>query len=100
MTEPVSVFIDQFQLNTSPYGATLNFMLTDPVPPSPGTERTAGHRAHEPGAPEGDVLYHFTLVKIIRSPDRHHDPDPEPDVELDGHQSGRLGRLLAQGILA
>ena len=37
MTEPVSVFIDQFQLNTSPYGATLNFMLTDPMPPSPGT---------------------------------------------------------------
>ena len=37
MTEPFSVFIDQFQLNTSPYGATLNFMLTDPMPPSPGT---------------------------------------------------------------
>ena len=37
MTEPVSVFIDQFQRNTSPYGATLNFMLTDPMPPSPGT---------------------------------------------------------------
>ena len=37
MTEHVSVFIDQFQLNTSPYGATLNFMLTDPMPPSPGT---------------------------------------------------------------
>jgi len=37
MTEPVSVFIDQFQLNTSHTGATLNFMLTATVPPSPGT---------------------------------------------------------------
>ena len=30
MTEPVAVFTDQFQLNTSPYGATLNFLLSDP----------------------------------------------------------------------
>ena len=37
MTEPVTVFTDQFQLNTSPYGATLNFLLSDPIPPSPGT---------------------------------------------------------------
>jgi hypothetical protein len=37
MTEPVNVFTDQFQINTGPYGVTLNFSLSDPTPAAPGT---------------------------------------------------------------
>ena len=39
MTEPVSVFIDQFQLNTAARTAlpSILFFLADPMPPSPGT---------------------------------------------------------------
>ena len=36
MTEPIDVYSDSFQLHTSPYGATLNFMLSPSSPPAPG----------------------------------------------------------------
>jgi hypothetical protein len=36
MTEPIDVYSDSFQLNTGPYGATLNFMLSPSAPPAPG----------------------------------------------------------------
>ncbi len=37
MPEPVDVYADQFQLNTGPFGCSLNFLLTGPTPPAPGT---------------------------------------------------------------
>ena len=36
MAEPIDVYSDSFQLNTGPYGATLNFMLSPSTPPAPG----------------------------------------------------------------
>ena len=36
MDEPIDVYFDQFQINTSAYGAVLNFMATKPIPPAPG----------------------------------------------------------------
>ena len=36
MTEPIDLYSDSFQLNTSPYGVTLNFMLSPSSPPAPG----------------------------------------------------------------
>ena len=36
MTEPIDIYSDSFQLNTGPYGATLNFMLSPSTPPAPG----------------------------------------------------------------
>lgn len=36
MPDPVDVYCDQFQVTTAPYGCTLNFMLSSPVPPPPG----------------------------------------------------------------
>jgi hypothetical protein len=36
MTEPIDLYSDSFQLNTGPYGATLNFMLSPSAPPAPG----------------------------------------------------------------
>jgi hypothetical protein len=37
MEEPIDVYSDQFQFNVGPYGCNLNFMVTDPVPPAPGS---------------------------------------------------------------
>lgn len=38
MPEPVDVYSDQFQINLGPYGITLNFFLTTPIPPgAPGS---------------------------------------------------------------
>ena len=36
MTEPIDIYSDSFQLNTGPYGATLNFNLSPSTPPVPG----------------------------------------------------------------
>ncbi len=36
MVEPVDIYSDSFQLNTGPYGSTLNFMLSPSTPPAPG----------------------------------------------------------------
>ena len=67
MTEPVSVFIDQFQLNTSPYGATLNFMLTDPVPPSPGTAPKSERQATVRMSLEHLKVMSFIILRSLKS---------------------------------
>ena len=36
MAEPVDVYADQFQVNTGPFGCSLNFLLSGPTPPAPG----------------------------------------------------------------
>jgi hypothetical protein len=36
MAEPIDIYSDSFQLNTGPYGSTLNFMLSPSAPPAPG----------------------------------------------------------------
>lgn len=37
MDDVVDVYSDQFQLNTSAYGAVLNFLVTKSTPPTPGS---------------------------------------------------------------
>lgn len=37
MAEPVDVYADQFQISTAVYGCTLNFLVSGPTPPAPGT---------------------------------------------------------------
>jgi hypothetical protein len=37
MPDPVDVYADQFQVNTGPFGCSLNFLLSGPTPPAPGT---------------------------------------------------------------
>jgi hypothetical protein len=48
MTEPPDVYADAFQINLNPFGCTLNFLLSGPTPPAPGTvmqgERVASVR--------------------------------------------------------
>ncbi len=38
MTEPIDVYADQFQINLGPWGATLNFQVSSPHPPAPGSQ--------------------------------------------------------------
>ena len=44
MSEALDVYSDQFQVNIGAFGSTLNFMVTKPTPPAPGT------------APQADLL--------------------------------------------
>ena len=37
MTDPIDVYVDQFQVSTGPYGSTLNFLISEPTPPAPGS---------------------------------------------------------------
>lgn len=37
MSEKFDVYADQFQINTSAFGSTLNFLVSPSTPPSPGT---------------------------------------------------------------
>ena len=37
MGEPIDIYSDQFQVNIGAYGCTMNFMLTSPIPPAPGS---------------------------------------------------------------
>jgi hypothetical protein len=37
MGDSIDIYSDQFQFNLSPYGCTLNFSITDPAPPVPGS---------------------------------------------------------------
>ena len=66
MTEPVSVFTDQFQLNTSPYGATLNFLLSDPIPPSPGTAPKVDRQATIRMSLEHMKVMTFIMLRSIK----------------------------------
>jgi hypothetical protein len=45
MPDPLDVYADQFQVHTGPYGCTLNFLLTSPSPPPPGSPLQAGRVA-------------------------------------------------------
>ena len=36
MAEPIDVYADQFQINTSAFGCVLNFSASGPTPPAPG----------------------------------------------------------------
>jgi hypothetical protein len=37
MPEATDVYCDQFQMNIGPFGSTLNFSLSSPTPPAPGS---------------------------------------------------------------
>lgn len=37
MSEPIDVYSDQFQLGLGPFGSTMNFSVSSPKPPAPGS---------------------------------------------------------------
>ena len=65
MGEPIDIYSDQFQVSIGPYGCTLNFMLTDPVPPSPGSPPKAERLATVRTSLEHLKVMTFILRKQI-----------------------------------
>ncbi len=66
MNEVADVYSDQFQLNLGPYGATLNFSLSDPTPPSPGSAPKMERKATVRLSLEHLKVMTFVLVRQIK----------------------------------
>jgi len=66
MNEFPDVFSDQFQMNMNPYGATLNFSLSDSTPPSPGTAPKIERKATVRISMEHLKVMAFIMVRQIK----------------------------------
>jgi hypothetical protein len=66
MTEPVAIFTDQFSLNTSTYGATINFLLSDPILPSPGSPPKVERQATVRMSLEHLKVMSFILLRSVK----------------------------------
>ena len=66
MNEFADVYSDKFQLNISPYGATLNFSLSDSTPPSPGTAPKMERKATVRVSLEHLKVMAFVLVRQVK----------------------------------
>ena len=66
MNEVADVYSDQFQTNLGPYGATLNFSLSDSTPPSPGTAPKMERKATIRLSLEHLKVMAFVLVRQIK----------------------------------
>jgi hypothetical protein len=66
MTEAIDVFSDQFQVNTNPYCATLNFLLSDHTPPAPGSPPKSERQASVRMSLEHLKVMVFILQRQVR----------------------------------
>ena len=66
MNEPIDVYSDQFQFNLNPVGCVLNFMISDPVPPAPGSPPKAQRVASIRMSVENLKVLVFLLQRQIR----------------------------------
>lgn len=64
--EPIDAYADQFQLVIGPYGATINFSVTDPVPSAPGTVPQPNRMASIRMSAEHLKAMAFLLVKQMK----------------------------------
>ncbi len=62
MEDAIDIYTDQFQLNTGPYGCTINFLLSDPTPPAPG----APPRANRVATVRTSLEHLKTMTFILR----------------------------------
>ena len=60
------VYVDQVQINTSPYGATINFMLSSSAPAVPGGPQQADPRATVRMSLEHLKMMAFLMQRQIR----------------------------------
>lgn len=78
MSEPIDVYCDQFQMSTGPYGATLSFLISEPMPPAPGsspkTQRLATIRMS---------LEHLkTMAFVLRNQVRNHEQQTGTTIQI------------------
>ena len=60
------VYIDQVQINTSPYGATINFLLSSRTPPAPGATPEAERKATVRMSLEHLKMMSYILQRQVR----------------------------------
>ena len=78
MNEPIDVYCDQFQTSTSPYGAILNFLLSQPTPAAPGSSP-----ANERLATIRMSLEHLkTMAFVLRNQVRNHEQQTGTTIQI------------------
>lgn len=90
MPEKIDIYSDQFQVNTGPFGSTLNFLLSQPTPPAPGTVPQAELLATVRMSLEHLKLMTFILRnQILRHEEQTGTSIPTPFQVLNGLQISR-----------
>lgn len=90
MSEKIDIYSDQFQINTGPYGSTLNFLLSQPTPPAPGTTPQAELLATVRMSLEHLKLMTFVLRnQILTHEEQTGTTIPIPPQVLNGLHIGR-----------
>jgi len=87
MAEPIDIYSDSFQINTGPYGSTLNFMLSQSTPPAPG-------KASQPEtlATVRMSLEHLKLMTfVLRRQIMHHERQSGVDIQVPSQVLNSLG---------
>ncbi len=82
MDQPIDVYSDQFQINLGPYGSSLNFMVSDPTPPAPGSATPARRLATIRMSLQHLKVMTFILRKQISAMESQTGVKAEVPVEL------------------
>ena len=90
MPEPVDIYSDQFQINTSPYGCTLNFLVSSAMPPAPGAVQQVDRLATVRMSLEHLKMMIYILHRQVQSYEQQTGTRiPIPAQVLNGLQIGR-----------
>ncbi len=90
MNEVADIYSDQFQLNLGTYGATLNFSLSDPTPPSPGSAPKVERKATVRLSLEHLKVMAFVLVRQVKQ----YENQTGADVQIPAQILNSLGISL------
>jgi hypothetical protein len=87
MSEALDVYSDSFQLNTNPYGASLNFFISPSMPPPPGTPPQPRLLATVRMSLEHLKLMAFMLRRQVM----HHEQQTGSDIQVPVQVLNALG---------
>lgn len=65
MPEPIDIYVDTYQVSTSPYHGTINFTLSSALPAAPGMQPKMEHLASVRMSLEAMKLLAYFLVRQI-----------------------------------
>ncbi len=65
MPEPLDVYVDTYQVSTNPWAGTINFSLSNAMPPAPGTPPRMEPLVHVRLSLENIKLLGFILYRQI-----------------------------------
>ena len=81
------VYVDQVQINTSPFGATINFMLTGSTPPPPGRPPSVQRKVDVRMSLEHLKVMAYILQKQVRQ----HEESTGVRIEIPTRLLGETG---------